>query len=100
MENATGIINNVGTNLAWGPWRVQPPMLGIAINAYACVYMVAMIFFSLWPPSQPVDAENMNYSCLVTGAVVIFATVYYWVRGRKEYTGPVVEVRSGASSYS
>lgn len=34
----------------------------------------------------------MNYSCLVTGAVIMFATIYYFVRGKKEYHGPVFEV--------
>ena len=33
----------------------------------------------------------MNYSSLILGAVVLFSIVYYYVRGRREYKGPVVE---------
>lgn len=37
----------------------------------------------------------MNYSVLVTGAVVGFAAVYYWLWARRWYEGPVVEVVVG-----
>ena len=33
----------------------------------------------------------MNYSIVVTSGVIIFAMVWYVVRGRKEYKGPVVD---------
>lgn len=77
--------------LTWGPWRLRG-WFGIAVNAFACVYMVIIIFFSFWPPFIQPDKETMNYSVVVTGAVLIFSVIYYLLRARKVYTGPVVEV--------
>jgi choline transport protein len=76
--------------LTWGPFHI-PGMLGIVNNAYACCYMVFVIFWSVWPPATPVTAETMNYSVVVTGGVVIFSVVWYFFKGRKEYSGPVVD---------
>ena len=76
--------------LIWGPFHL-PRILGIINNAYACTYMVFVIFWSVWPPATPVDAESMNYSIVVTSGVILFAVVWYWIRGRKEYKGPTVD---------
>ena len=54
--------------------------------------MTVITFFSLWPPAQPVDARSMNYSLFVTGVVIVFSLVYYFIWARKVYKGPVIEV--------
>lgn len=76
--------------LVWGPWRV-PGWLGILNNVYACLYMVFVIFWSVWPPATPVTASTMNYSIVVTGGVIMLSIVWYFVRGRKEYRGPLID---------
>lgn len=76
--------------LVWGPWRI-PSILGIINNAYACMYMLFVIFWSVWPPATPVTANTMNYSVVVTGGVLILSGVWYWIRARKDYYGPIVE---------
>lgn len=86
----TPIVEVAQAALAWGPFRI-PGILGIINNAYACLYMVFVIFWSVWPPETPVDATTMNYSVVVTGGVIIFSIVWYWVRGRKEYEGPLID---------
>lgn len=53
--------------------------------------MVFVIFWSVWPPATPVATDTMNYSVVVTGGVIILSIVWYWVRGRKEYKGPLVD---------
>ena len=40
----------------------------------------------------------MNYSILMTAAVVLFAVFYYVVYANKVYTGPIVEVSPYASA--
>ncbi len=77
--------------LSWGPWRI-PGILGILNNICACIYLIIVCFFSFWPSSSPTTAENMNYSSLVTGAVVFFSTLYYILRARRTYHGPIVEI--------
>lgn len=76
--------------LVWGPFHL-PGWFGIVNNAYACMYMIFVIFWSVWPPATPVDYQSMNYSVVVTGGVVIFSIVWYYIRGRKEYSGPVID---------
>jgi len=76
--------------LAWGPFRI-PGILGIINNTYACLYMVFVIFWSVWPPVTPVNSTTMNYSVVVTGGVIVFSIVWYWIRGRKEYQGPLID---------
>ncbi|KAL2429924.1 Choline transport protein [Exophiala dermatitidis] len=80
----------VQAELVWGPWHI-PGILGTLNNAYACVYMIFVIFWSVWPPATPVDYQTMNYSVVVTGGVVIFSIVWYYIRGRKEYNGPLID---------
>jgi choline transport protein len=85
------LANTTGAELIWGPWRI-PGAFGIANNTFACVYLVIILIFSFWPPATPVVAETMNYSSLVTGAVVIFSVGYYFFWARKDYQGPIVEM--------
>ncbi|MCJ1261565.1 hypothetical protein MMC22_001430 [Lobaria immixta] len=77
--------------LTWGPWRI-PGVFGVVVNAFACAYMIVIIFFSFWPPATPTTASTMNYSSLVLGAVMIFSVVYYLVWARRVYKGPIVEI--------
>lgn len=77
--------------LAFGPWYI-PGIYGIAVNAFACVYLTVIIFFCMWPSKLPVTAENMNYTALVTVVVIAFSVGYYHFWARRFYTGPVVEV--------
>lgn len=90
IADEQGRITFAPTQLVWGPWHI-PGLLGIINNAYACLYMVFVIFWSVWPPSTPVAADTMNYSVVVTGGVIIFSVVWYWIRGKKEYKGPLVD---------
>jgi amino acid transporter len=80
------------SRLFWGPWRL-PGVFGIINNAYACVYMIFVIFWSVWPPATPVFANTMNYSIVVTGGVMILSSVWYVVRGNQKYRGPVNEIQ-------
>ncbi|KAJ3496009.1 hypothetical protein NLG97_g2979 [Lecanicillium saksenae] len=77
--------------LVWGPWRV-PGVLGIVNNSVACAYLLTMWFFSFWPPAPVDKAQDMNFSVLMNGAVVIFSVVYYLVWAKREYKGPLREV--------
>ena len=77
--------------LVWGPWRIPEPF-GTGVNAFACVYLLIVFFFTFWPPATPVTPDTMNYSSLVMGFVAIMSALYYVVRAHKTYTGPVVDM--------
>ncbi|KAI1391129.1 putative GABA permease [Hypoxylon trugodes] len=78
-------------NLHWGPWRI-PGVLGILNNAFACIYLFVLWFWAFWPPATPVDAQEMNFSVLTFGFVALFAVIWHFVQGKKEYKGPIVEI--------
>lgn len=60
-------------------------MLGVA-SAYIIVFDVIYLF----PYSLPVDAENMNYACVMVGGITILLTLgYFWKRSHG-YVGPQV----------
>jgi amino acid transporter len=82
--------DNYIARLRWGPWKI-PGVFGIVNNAYACIYMIFVIFWSVWPAVTPVNPQTMNYSVVVTGGVMIFSGLWYFIGGRKEYHGPVLE---------
>ncbi|KAI1214242.1 putative GABA permease [Annulohypoxylon truncatum] len=85
-------ISRVGPgNLQWGPWRI-PGILGVLNNAFACMYLLLLWFWSFWPPAMSVTPESMNFNVLTFGAVVLFAVAWYAIRARKVYIGPIVEV--------
>lgn len=85
------LANTTGTELVWGSFRL-PGAFGIANNVFAICYLVVIGFFSFWPPMLDPVPDMMNYSVVVTGFVVIFSVVYYFVWARKDYNGPVVEM--------
>ncbi|KAL4902019.1 hypothetical protein BDW74DRAFT_187028 [Aspergillus multicolor] len=76
--------------LTYGPWRLGA--LGVPVNVVSVVYLTYTTIFMVFPPYQPVTAENMNYSSLIFGAVLIFSGVYWAFRGRKQYKGPTIEI--------
>ncbi|KAF7122229.1 hypothetical protein CNMCM5793_000186 [Aspergillus hiratsukae] len=86
-----GVINVPGAKLAWGPFHV-PGMLGTAVNTYAVIYMVIVVFFSFWPSQMSVDKTTMNFSVVGTVGTILLALLYYVLRARKVYQGPVMEV--------
>lgn len=57
--------------------------------------MTIAVFFSFWPPMNNVSAESMNYSVVGMGGVILLSLLYYLVRARKVYKGPVVELQVG-----
>ena len=85
------IVNTVGVTLIWGPFHL-PGIFGIIVNAYALIYMTIAVFFSFWPITTPVTIQTMNYSVVGTVGVIILATLYYMLRARHFYNGPIVEV--------
>lgn len=80
----------INARLIWGPFHL-PRIFGIINNIYACCYMVFVIFWSVWPPSTPVTASTMNYSVVVTGGVMILSGVWYYVRAKDVYKGPLID---------
>ncbi|KAH7235585.1 amino acid/polyamine transporter I [Fusarium tricinctum] len=84
------LANTTGAELVWGPFHIKGA-LGIANNIFAMCYLIVVGFFSFFPPMVDPSVDMMNYSVVVTGGLVIFSVIYYFVWARKEYNGPIVE---------
>jgi amino acid transporter len=87
----SAVVNTVGAKLVWGPFHLQG-IWGILVNAFALVYMTIAVFFSFWPPSWVVTVQTMNFSVVGTVGVIFLSLVYYVIRARKVYDGPIVEI--------
>jgi choline transport protein len=83
--------NHMSNSLTWGPWHVRG-LAGTLINAYACVWMIFVLFWSCWPTVTPVTAPTMNYSIFITIFVAFASGLYYLVWARKSYVGAIPEV--------
>ncbi|KAF2792521.1 amino acid transporter [Melanomma pulvis-pyrius CBS 109.77] len=79
--------------LAFGPWRLGK--WGVAVNLTAILGSILVMFFSFWPTVVPINANNMNWSCVLWGGVVIFAALFWVAHGRRVFKGPVVETHVG-----
>jgi choline transport protein len=81
-----------GEPLPPSKWKL-PKRYGLAINIISVLYLILVFIMSFFPLATPVNPQSMNWNCLVYGAVVIFALIYYFVRGKYHYSGPVVHVK-------
>jgi choline transport protein len=75
-----------GNGMIPGPFRMGSKV-GYTVNIIACVYIVVFIVIYLFPFSLPVEASNMNYSVLITGAATLAVGAWWMVR-QKKYVGP------------
>ncbi|KAL8686759.1 MAG: hypothetical protein Q9218_006884 [Villophora microphyllina] len=78
------------SQLIWGPFHL-PGILGIVVNAFAVCFGIIIFVFSFFPASYHPAPDTMNYSVLMTFAVILFSIIYYIVWARREFKGPIVE---------
>lgn len=83
--------------LCWGPWGV-PESFGTISNAFACLYLILLLFWSFWPPVTPVIPPTMNFSVVTFGGTLILSLVWYFIRGHKQFSGPIVEIEQDDES--
>ncbi len=74
-------------NIRYGPFHMKG-WLGFVMNGIACAYMVVFFVIFCFPFYLPTSAKTMNYSSLIFGGLTIFVTAWYFLGGRKGYTGP------------
>lgn len=91
-DSEDGIINVPGAKLVWGTFHC-PGIWGTAINAFAILYVVIVVFFSFWPAKVHPSVEDMNWSVLGIGGCSLVAVVYYFAYARHIYIGPSRELQ-------
>jgi len=69
-----------------------PNWLGWTCNLIGIAYAMLTTVLFMFPPVMPVTGNNMNY-CVAAFAIVLIISVIQWfVDGRKNYTGPQIDV--------
>ncbi|KAK0292873.1 polyamine transporter tpo5 [Friedmanniomyces endolithicus] len=76
-----------------GPWHLGK--FSPFINIWACIWTLFVSIIFVMPTALPVTADTMNYAIVYLGAILFFSMLYWVVRGRKFYTGPLIEAEIG-----
>jgi amino acid transporter len=71
------------------PSRFNLGKAGMLINGISVAYLSVAFVFAFFPLFPHPTAERMNWNILIYGVVVIFSLVYFVVKGREQYIGPV-----------
>lgn len=66
---------------------------GLPINCTALVYACWSFFWSFWPNSYHLTAQNFNWACVLFVGLMSLSVVLYYTRARHIYQGPVVLVQ-------
>ncbi|KAJ5729708.1 uncharacterized protein N7483_004216 [Penicillium malachiteum] len=75
------------------PRRWSMGRLGLSINIIGLVYVCFALFWSFWPPTPSVTAEDFNWSVVIFVGIFILSLMVYAFQGRYQYVGPVVIVQ-------
>jgi choline transport protein len=82
--------------LLHGPFKLGK--LGIPINVLAILYTIFASIFLLCPPYRPVTPLNFNYAPALMGGVLILSGSVWIFKGRREYTGPLIDATAQTAS--
>lgn len=77
------------------PSRFNLGKFGFVCNGIAVCFLLVAWIFMFFPTAPHPAPASMNWSVVIYGFVVILFTVYFVVRGRHQYAGPVEYVRKG-----
>ena len=72
-----------------GPWHLGK--FSVFVNAYACLWTLFVTIIFILPTVRPVGGDTMNYAIAFLGAILIFAAIFWYLTGKKYYTGPLIE---------
>ena len=65
------------------------------VNSYACLWTLFVTIIFILPTVRPVTANNMNYAIAFLALIFVFALVYWFIAGRRFYSGPLIEADVG-----
>lgn len=71
---------------------VLPNVIGWIANIIAIAYTILTTVLFLFPPDLPVTGSNMNYCIAAFGIVFAISMVQWLIDGRKNFTGPRMQV--------
>jgi len=78
-----------------GPWHMGRASSIVNIYAVLWTAFVTIIFFM--PTALPVTPATMNWAVVYFIGILAVSTIYWYLRGRKFYTGPLIDAEALAS---
>lgn len=96
MSYATAILPHLFTgrkNVPKGPFWM-PSWLAYPVMAVACTYIIVFDVIYMFPAVYPVDAESMNYSCVLVGGITLLLIPWYAWKRSHGYIGPEVALNA------
>ena len=75
-----------------GPWHLG--RFSRPVGAIACTFVAVMVPVLCFPASRGADlnAQNMNYTCLIYGGVMGLSLLWYAFDARHWFRGPKINV--------
>lgn len=64
---------------------------GFAINCLTLVWISFSVVLFCMPVTLPTSAQTMNYASVVFAGFASISMAWYFIRGRKEFTGPPIQ---------
>jgi len=72
-----------------GPWHLGK--FSLFVNCWACIWTLFVSIIFLMPTIRPTTAQNMNYAIVFLAFILVCAMVWWYISGKKYYTGPLIE---------
>ncbi|KAL9592590.1 MAG: hypothetical protein Q9179_006562 [Wetmoreana sp. 5 TL-2023] len=72
-----------------GPWHMGK--FSVWVNGYALLWTFFVTIIFILPTVRPVAGDTMNYAIAFLGAILICAAIFWYISGKKFYTGPLIE---------
>ncbi|KIW16053.1 hypothetical protein PV08_06104 [Exophiala spinifera] len=72
-----------------GPWHMG--RFSPYVNAWACIWTFFVSIIFILPTIRPVTAQNMNYAIVFLAFILLCAAVFWYLGGKRYYTGPLIE---------
>lgn len=66
---------------------------GLVVNIFAFCFVLPLFVFAFFPLTKDVDRKTFNYASVMFVGLLFVALIYYEIRGKKLYAGPVALVR-------
>lgn len=87
--------------IVWRRWAGAPLLpshfslgrWGLVVNIASEVFLIFAFIFAFFPMSPNPSVHVMNWNILIYGIVVVGSVLYYYLKGRHRYVGPVEYVR-------
>ncbi|KAK1625277.1 amino acid/polyamine transporter I [Colletotrichum phormii] len=86
-----GILLFQGRNKSLPPRYLNLGWFGYVCNVFSVLWIVILGVFICMPPTLPVTAGSMNYTCVVLVGLLGIVLLFWFIDGRKNFKGPNID---------